>query len=477
MTALGIQSKADGARARRGRSLSGRLLWLTFAFVLAAEILIYVPSVAGRHADLLASRIAAAQTAALALEEAENNEVSPRLRRELLANAGVKAVALKRDEARRLFLSDEQPGTVEVTYDLRERGFLDEVAGAWDALTAGRDRTIRIIDTPRLGGGQFIEAIADEAPIRAELFGYARSVLAISLSIALGAGALVFAVLNFALIAPIQRLVRSMTGFRENPEDPDRVLEPSGRSDEIGKAEEALAAMQADVRAALASRAHLAALGTAVAKINHDLRNILAGAQLATERLGRSADPEVRRQAERLVRTLDRAADLASNTLAYGRAGERAPDRREVALAEIVDEAAASAGARDDPRVAFENQVARDLALSADPDQLYRILLNLMRNAVQALAGAAARKRLAVSARTSESGVEIEVADEGPGIPEAVLPRLFEPFGGGARTRGTGLGLAIARELARGHGGDLTLIRTGPDGTTFRVLIAREAAA
>jgi signal transduction histidine kinase len=454
---------------RFGRSLSGRLLLLTVAFALTAQLAIYAPIVAGQHQDLLRSRIAAAQTAVLALEETQNNEVSPRLREELLANAGVKAVALKRDEARLLFLADDMPGPVNRVYDLRATSFLSEIGDALECLWGDGTRIVRIIDTPRLGGGQFIEAIAEERPIRAALAAYAWRTLLIGLAIAMATGALVFLALNLALVRPIRRLIRSMTAFREAPDRADRVLVPSGRRDEIGDAEDALAAMQGQVRQSLTQSAHLAAMGAAVAKINHDLRNMLGGAQLASERLGQSRDPAVRLMAPRLIRTLDRAIALATDTLAYGKAGERSPVPEAVLLHGLVQEAAAAAGALERPPVRFENAVPGALTVWADNEQLYRILLNLMRNAAQAIDAAEKPAALTVSAACGPEGASIDVADEGPGIPDAVLPHLFQPFGGTGKVAGTGLGLAIARDLARAHGGDLILLRTGPQGTTFRV--------
>ena len=79
--------------------------------------------------------------------------------------------------------------------------------------------------------------------------------------------------------------------------------------------------------------------------------------------------------------------------------------------------------------------------------------------------------RLTVEAERGPDGASIEIADEGPGIPDAVLPHLFQPFGGSGKVSGTGLGLAIARELARNHGGELILLRTGPGGTAFRLTL------
>lgn len=454
-----------------GHSLSGRLLLLTAGFTLLAQIAIYAPVVAAQHQSLLRNRIAAAQTAVLALEETQDNQVSPRLRQELLANAGVKAVALKRDEARLLFLADDLPGPATKLYDLRVADMLTEIGDAAECLWGDGGRIVRIVDTPRLGGGQFIEAIAEEKPIRDALSDFARRTLLIGLAIAVATGALVFFTLNLALVRPIRRLIRSMTRFREAPEQADRVLVPSGRSDEIGDAEEALAAMQAQVRASLTQRSHLAAMGSAVAKINHDLRNILSGAQLASEQLEQSDDPQVRRMAPRLLRALDRAIGLAADTLTYGKAGERAPVFETIELRGLADEVALAAGAQDATHVRFHNRAPDGVTVRADGEQLYRILLNLVRNAVQAIEMSGRISRLSIDVACMPGRVCVDISDEGPGIPGRALASLFEPFGGSGHSSGTGLGLAIARELARNHGGELELLRSGADGTTFRLTL------
>ncbi len=122
--------------------------------------------------------------------------------------------------------------------------------------------------------------------------------------------ALVYLSLQWLLVRPMRRMTASMTRFREDPEDASRMIVPSGRADEIGLAESELAVMQETVRQALGQRARLAALGTAVTKINHDLRNILSTARLVTDGLTASAAPEVRRLAPRLIDAIDRAVAL-----------------------------------------------------------------------------------------------------------------------------------------------------------------------
>jgi signal transduction histidine kinase len=234
--------------------------------------------------------------------------------------------------------------------------------------------------------------------------------------------------------------------------------------------------MQTDLLAALSSRARLAALGEAVAKINHDLRNMLTSAQLASERMAASGDPNVAQALPRLERALDRAARLASNVLAFGRSEEAAPQKRRLPLRAALQAAAEDAGLTPEG-VALELALRGQPQIYADPEQLHRILVNLMSNARQAIdqiEGRSGVGKLVVELATDEGAEIITLSDDGPGLPERARAHIFQPFAGAAREGGTGLGLAIARELAHGHGGELSLVSTGPEGTSFEVRLPRE---
>jgi len=465
-----LQNIRDFLHRHLAGSLSGRLLLLTTVFVLLSEVLIYFPSAARYYHDLLAGRLASAQIAVLALDEVRDTELSPRLRGELLANAEVRLVALKRNNTRRLYLAESAPPEVNGEIDLRKALWPELIWASLDCMWAGEGRVLRVQGTPRLGGGDFIEALIDETPIRADLLSYSARILVLSILIAIVTSLLVFAALFFLFVRPMQRVTRSMVRFQERPDDAQRIIVPSLRADEIGQAESVLAAMQTELRQALQQREHLAALGTAVAKIQHDLRNILASAQLASDRLSSSNDPTVKTLAPRLVQSIDRAIALTTNTLKYGRAQEPPPRRRRQTLLPIADEAMHAALAAGDGTVGWNNAFDPALEVDGDGEQLLRILLNIGRNAVQALEGRAGGA-VTISAERRDGSVVIDLSDNGEGIPAEALKHLFEPFARQGRAGGTGLGLAIARELARGHGGDVVLLRSGPDGTAFRITI------
>jgi signal transduction histidine kinase len=344
---------------------------------------------------------------------------------------------------------------------------------AMDCLINGGPRILHVIAPTRIAGVDSIGIILGEKPIRAQLVDYAERVVVTGLVVSLVTALLVFASLYFVLVRPMRRVTSAMIAFRDNPENPANIIQASARQDEIGLAERELAAMQRDLYGFLQQKTRLAALGAAVARIQHDLRNILANAQLASDRLNTIDDPVVKKLAPRLVASIDRAVSLATNTLRYGRAEERPPQRRSLMLAPVIAEAGdAAIEARIAPiEISLENEVDAALEIDADSEQLYRMVLNLIRNSVEALVEHGTPGRICVRAERLGQRVRIEIADNGPGIPATVQDRLFQPFATAARAGGSGLGLAIARDLARAHGGDITLVSTGNGGTTFRVEI------
>ncbi|MGH7292637.1 MAG: sensor histidine kinase, partial [Myxococcota bacterium] len=246
-----------------------------------------------------------------------------------------------------------------------------------------------------------------------------------------------------------------------------------GGSDEIQRANAALQAMQKTVSAAFRQRKRLADLGEAVAKINHDLRNSLAAAQIVSEGLSQSEDPRVKRAAPRLERAIERAIGLAEATLRYGRAEPPSPNVGAVNVVPAISEAAQE-GLTGWPDIEWKLEAPPALSASADPDHVHRIVANLVRNAARAIAEQPGRTCPGqITARAFQQGeqVVVEISDNGPGVSHAVTGRLFQPFSGSASRDGAGLGLAIARELARGMNGDLELSSNGDDGAAFTLRV------
>jgi len=458
----------------RHLGLSGKLLAFTLAFVLLAEVLIIVPAVAAFRINWLSDRLAGARTAALVLDAAPEGMIPPELTRELLGSVGAITVALKRDDTRRLLASTDMPPEVDSFTDLRDVSPLQAVSQAFDTLLAHDGRVIRVVGMPPRGGG-FVEIVLSETPLRKAMLRFTGNVLLVSLVIAALTGALVYLGLAWMFVRPMRRLTQRMVAFRENPAVPAVAFESQDRMDEIGLAEREFDAMQRQITETLQQKSHLAALGLAVSKINHDLRNLLASVQLLSDRLAEVHDPTVQRFAPKLEAALDRAIAYCEHTLAYGRAQEPAPERRMVELAPLVAEVRDTLGLGEDQAgIGWVASIEHGMRVDADPDQLFRVLLNLSRNAMEALTARApndpARDQIRITGRREGSIAIIEVADTGPGVPERARTHLFEPFQGSARRGGTGLGLAIAAELMQAHGGSVGLV-PGTIGATFQLRV------
>lgn len=456
-----------GIAARNAGGLAGQLLALTVVFVAIADVILVGPALGDFHDNWLRSRVDAAQVAALAREAAPTGALTEQLEQELLQNAGVRVVALQRDDERLLTLQSEVPNGTEIrTVDLRrERG--GAVFDALSALSAPEGRLVRVLASPRYESGRFIEVVIAERGLKRDLGRHARRLLGNTIVASVIVGALLYAALLLLVVRRIVRLSSAIEAFGKRPNNPAIRIPPSGGLDEISRAESALAGMEQEVLAALRQKDRLAALGSAVAKLAHDLRNSLATAQLITERLAGSADPQVRQSAPRLERAIARAAALAEATLRYGKADEPPAQRRPINVREIVEEAAQDVLASH-PSVDWRNDVEPGASAVADPEQLHRIFANLIRNAAQALAGRS-DGRIGALMRQMERRIEIEIIDNGPGVPGGVRERLFEPFSSSQRDGGIGLGLAIAQELARGMGGEVSLCPSHGSGACFRV--------
>lgn len=481
--AAGNAAAQRPAVVRNGPGLSAKLLLLTILSVMLAEVFIFVPSIANFRMTWLRDRLPAAQIAAMVLEAAPDGMIPKSLEQELLDNAGAMAVALSRNGTRQLLIIDTSPPSIDLHVDLREIVVLRAFEQAFATLLAGDGRIINVrgsvisgIHTPTNGdpAGDFIEVVMDETPLRQAMIAFSFNILSLSILISCIAAALVYLALNWMFVRPMRHITENMVAFSNNPEDRTRVIQPGKRRDEIGVAERQLAAMQEQLSGTLHQKGHLAALGLAVSKINHDLRNMLSNSHLISDRLASVPDPTVQRFVPKLIASLDRAVALCTNTIKYGQAREQPPSRSRLKLRQLVDDAADSLEFCAEHKVQWRNNVPADLEADADPDQLYRVLINLLRNAIQALETIApadgGRCAISVDAQRDGAVVTILVRDNGPGVPAMARDRLFEAFQSTARPGGTGLGLAISTELIQAHGGTISLDDT-EIGTTFRVVL------
>tara|TARA_R110001583_G_scaffold32882_1_gene111514 strand:+ start:13043 stop:14635 length:1593 start_codon:yes stop_codon:yes gene_type:complete len=513
------------------KSLSARLLFLTIGFVMLAEVFVFAPSVARFRIDWLRAHIDSAYLAALALEATPDQMVSQDMARELLSNAGVEAIVLRRDDRKLLLQRDDMPAKTDHNVDLGEFSVASALSEAFETLIQPHDRMLRVMGMPSMAPTIKIEILVHERKLAHEMYEFGWRVLGLSLLISFCTAALVYFALNLLLVRPMRRFTSEMIRFRKNPQDSANIIVPDHREDEIGIAQQELANMQKDLHAMLNQRRHLAALGTAATKISHDLRNALATSMLMTERLASSEDKEVRAVVPRLLASMERAVYISEQTLSYAREAPPILDISRFTLRELFDECSEtlleqiSGGTIDAtdltqapihmPQTSQQHRdvaldIADDIVVEADYDQLLRVFGNLMRNAFEAGAS-----KITITARTctrtcdtprignsndlagpldlwapgvitddpddvpviaNKKAIQILIADDGPGLPEKTIKNLFVPFAGTARKGGTGLGLAIARELMIAHGGNLRLRASGPQGTTFCATLPIHAA-
>ncbi len=448
--------------------LRGRLLLLTVGFILIAELLIFPLLAANARNGWLQGRAQAAQIAALAVEAAPDGRVSEGLSRELLSQAQVVSVAVQADDFRELVLapSIDIKGPL-IRVDLRGDP-APSITGVFETIFAPEGRFLQIIVTPSMTNDREMEIIVPEAALKAAIIGLSRTILIVSLIISAVVGAMVYLAIYRLVVRPMQGLTDAVIQFSDAPEGAEIDFKPA-RSDEMRRAQVALQDMQKQVSASFRQRKRLAELGEAVAKINHDLRNSLSAAQIVSEGLSESEDPRVMRAAPRLERALERAIGLAEATLRYGRADQPQPRVAAINVVPLIEEAAAEAlaGVKD---IEWNLEAPVALKAIADPDHVHRIVANLVRNAARAMSDQKGRNmqgRINARAFAQDGSVIVEISDNGPGIPHAVMGRLFQPFAGSGSRDGAGLGLAIARELARGMKGELELASSDDKGAAF----------
>lgn len=477
--ATGLRKVAQGTRAAWSRlGLPGKLLMLTATFVLVAEIFIFLPSVASYRVSWLSERLTAAQLAALASEAFPGGEVPSALRADLLRTAQVKAIASRSDGERRLVLPVEPGIQIQAHYDLRSvpQSYLDglyikigQIKDAIALLFSSGERMIRVVGRQNDNPADLIEIVIPEAPLRQAMIQYGLNILGLSVVISALTAALVYFSLSRLLVQPLKALTNNMLRFSADPEDQSRILTPSGRLDEIGVAERELSQMQKELSGLLAQKNRLAQLGLAVSKINHDLRNLLANAQLISDRLVDIPDPTVQRFVPKLIASLDRAISFCNSSLQFGRVAEAAPRRDLFLLQPLIEEVADSQGLQREGEIALAMQMDDGLRIDADRDHLFRVLSNLMRNAAQAIESSDAGKgKITISAHREGRKVILDFADDGPGVPPRAREHMFKAFQGSTKKGGTGLGLVIAQELVQAHGGSLTL-EPSAKGALFRI--------
>ncbi len=468
------------------RSLSTKLLTLTIIVVFLTEIVIMIPSVAHEQTSWLKMRANAAYLVGLVVRDENNNRLDKMLVRNVLSTADIKGLTLERNGRRKLLLSPDIKNPLERIR--REINLTDYparrmVVDAWATVFSTDDSLIRVISGSEAGNGgatgtdQISDIIVSRAELRSDLHEYARNILLLSLIISTITAIGVFISINRLAIAPVKRMRENMSAFQADPENRAHILTPGSRVDEIGDMEQALSALEWRLNQLLNERRRLAALGAGISKISHDLRNILASAQLMSDRLANSDDPRVKKLSPRLVNALDRAIALSRDTLSYGQISpetiRKSPNSIRPMIDEIIEDHASI-------HINMENAVPETFMMTIDKNHFHRAANNIIRNGYEALLPADLEvsdipaepaHTITISAGCDGQHCWIEIADTGTGMPEEARRLMDEPFKGSFKPGGSGLGLAISAEIMRAHGGALTLAKSDDHGTTFRLSV------
>jgi signal transduction histidine kinase len=467
----------DERRAMPGpfSGLSVKLIATIIVVILAVEVVIYLPSLGNFRAAWLNDRLRIGIVAARVIDAVPDAMNIPKMVTDnLLNSAGATAIVYRAGGKSQLIeLDNSAMPRQAVLADMRTQDPMALISGAVDTLLSDGSRTLRIVGSADGDGQSEVEVLMPEAPLRRQMLIYSRNIVEISLVIAALIAIVMFVLLNRILVAPIRRVTANIVAYRQAPENASLILAPGHRKDEIGVVEQELAAMQTDLFSMLKQRRHLADLGLAVAKINHDLRNTLTAAQLLSDQVANLDDPKVQRLAPRLVHTLDKAIGFAQSVIDYGRQSGAPPRPVPVDLKALVEESIFDAGLVAHPDIRVTSEVPDAVTVKADPDQLARVFVNLLKNAREALeasAGKIADPAVTIGYAEDRDGLTLSFADNGPGLPPRARDNLFVAFEGSARAGGTGLGLAIARELTEGNGGHLAYIPDAP-GTIFTVTL------
>jgi signal transduction histidine kinase len=460
------------------RGLSVKLIATIVVVILTVEIVLYLPSVSNFRSNWLDNRLRIGLVAARVLDAVPDIMAVPVLLTDrLLVSVGAQAVVYRRDGQSQLIERSDrpEPGNI-VVADIRERNPLVLIGAALETLfVGGGGRTLRIVGDSPGTENAVVEMLIPERILRDEMLVYSSGILFLSLVVAAITAAVLYIIVSQLLIGPIRRMSENMLAYRQNPENASLILASGKRDDEIGVLESELAAMEQDIFSMLRQRRHLADLGLAVAKINHDLRNTLTSAQLLSDQVAGLDDPKVQRLAPRLVTTLDKAIGFAQSVLDYGRQAIAPPRPQAVGLKAMIDDAAFDAGLGGHPDITFIDDVPDTVTIKADPGQMGRVFVNLLRNAREAIEASGSHAgKVAVGLTIGDDALTIAVEDNGPGLPPRARENLFVAFEGSARSGGTGLGLAIARELVEAHGGRVAYVPV-PQGTRFEITLPRSS--
>jgi signal transduction histidine kinase len=438
---------------------------------MLSEVFIYVPSISRYRKVYLEARIADGHLSTLVLQATPNGKVPEAVEQALLEDSLLLGVEL--DGVHHTLMLGDAPPT-EANFILEQERPIQLIKQAFITLFSDHDRIISVTSHPKnrihSHGNETLTVYLNEAPLQQQMVDYSWRILTLSIIISLITASFLYFALQWSMIRPMRRITRHLISFSGDPEDPRHTIRPSGRSDELGVMELELKGMQGEIRSALAQKERLAVLGDAVSRINHDLRNILSTVGLLSERMARSDDPAVQKVAPMLATSVSKAVQICTSTVDLARGDQAINHRETVPLHELVREVGVSLGLDEFNSVAWHNTIPTDITVEADHDRLFRVFLNLGKNAEQAIKSSGdGSGNITIEASQDQRHTVITVCDDGPGLPDIARKHLFQAFVGSASKGGSGLGLTTARDLMRAHGGELSLSSSNSNGSCFEM--------
>lgn len=444
-------------------SLSARVIVYSLLVTVLVTSLMALPLIAHYSDTWLKNRVAASHLVSLATEASPNGLVDLDLQKRLLGQAHVFGVTVRKADGSILMLGPNMPLVHDLYYDLRQANILAMLNLLIKAATnTGSNKVIHITGNAPGENAVLVEIDIGCHDLILQAMEGTKRALGTALFTALLVSIFFYGFLQVTVVYPLQRLTNGILAFRSAPADINRSNLLSGRIDEIGIAEEAFQQMQNDIRSALVLRTRLAAIGMAVTKIQHDLRGTLSSVVMASDTLEASHDPEVRRVLPGLITAIDRAVELCRSSINYAKEGPLQLKWKRFNLYTLVDELLKEC--ESIRHAELINQVPQELSIVGDRAQLYRAIGNLVRNALEADSN-----KIVISTFINEDMLEIDVSDNGTGIPEKVKNQLFKPFMSSTKIGNSGLGLSIARDVVVAHGGTISIVVSGPGRTVFSV--------
>lgn len=455
--------------------LSAKLLAMTIIFIMLAEIVIFIPSLTMFRHNWLQERAEAAGLLTLAIEGVPDYMGGELLSHQFMHDTDVSMVSQNRigangEKVSEIILGETPDGKHLYVEDIRQERRLPLFRNSFRDFFSAGEGYICVVAEPTVEGVESLEIHVPRSALKMALQDYCQRVLLWSLAISILTGMMIYLALSRMIVRPVQKLAQGLATFQADPRKRIGPVKPNVRRDEIGELERQFVDMKDGVRTVFKQQERLATLGMAMAKINHDLRNVLTSTQLISDRLADDPEERISKMGKRLVKAVDRGVKLCEATLSFSQSVEERPKPQKIELAALVGEAASDAIFEENGGAVgtqFTNKIDTKLHVFADPDHTYRLFHNLLRNAVQAMQGRET-KALSVEASEMDGKICIRITDTGGGLPARAKENLFKAFTS-TRKGGTGLGLTIARELARAQGGNLQLESTGEEGTVFMV--------